>query len=47
LINLRVSPTPYFSGTKERAQIYEERIVKKNWKSIWIDINIVHLTNFN
>jgi uncharacterized protein len=45
LINLQVRPTPYFCETKDRAKIYEERIVKKNWKRIWTDIHIVHLTN--
>jgi hypothetical protein len=44
LVNLQVKPTPYFCETKDRGKIYEERIVKKNWKSIWTNINIVHIT---
>ncbi|SEC76718.1 nucleotidyltransferase family protein [Paenibacillus sp. GP183] len=43
VINLKVKPTPFFCETKEKAEIYEERIVKKNWKAIWTKINIVHI----
>lgn len=34
VINLELKPTPFFTETKERATIYEERIIKKNWKSM-------------
>jgi uncharacterized protein len=40
VINLEVKPTPYFTETKERMKIYEERIEKKNWKSTWHKIKI-------
>jgi len=40
LIRMRVRPTPYFSETEERIRIYEERIVKKNWKRMWPRIAI-------
>lgn len=43
VVNLVVKPTPYFEETKERAQIYEERIAKKNWTSIWNEIKISHI----
>lgn len=43
VINLQVKPTPSFCDSKERAKVYEERIVKKNWKGIWTKINIVHI----
>ncbi len=36
VINLELMPTPYFTETKERAVIYEERIIEKKWKSICI-----------
>lgn len=40
VLNLLLKPTPYFEETKERAKIYEERIVKKNWKSIWGNVKV-------
>lgn len=43
VLNLVLKATPYFEATKERAKIYEERIVKKNWKSIWSKINVYHI----
>jgi len=35
VLNLMIKPTPFFEETKERAKIYEERIAKKNWISVW------------
>ncbi|WP_088103414.1 nucleotidyltransferase family protein [Halalkalibacter urbisdiaboli] len=43
VVNLEVKPTPYFSETKERLKIYEERITKKNWKSIWNKLKVYHI----
>ncbi|MEK4848209.1 nucleotidyltransferase family protein [Bacillus altitudinis] len=43
VLNLLIKPTPYFEETKERAKIYEERIVKKNWKSVWGKIKVHHI----
>ncbi|GIQ64635.1 hypothetical protein PACILC2_32030 [Paenibacillus cisolokensis] len=43
VLNLLVKPTPCFAETKERAEIYEERIAKKNWKSIWTKIEVCHI----
>jgi hypothetical protein len=43
VINLEVKPTPYFTETKELAAIYVERMIKKNWKSIWHKIKIHQL----
>lgn len=43
VINLELKPTPYFTEIKERAAIYEERIIKKNWKSIWNKIKVHHI----
>jgi uncharacterized protein len=42
VINLEVKPTPYFMETKELAAIYEERLIKKNWKSVWHKIKVHH-----
>ncbi|WP_413785416.1 nucleotidyltransferase family protein [Cytobacillus sp. IB215316] len=43
VINMELKPTPYFTETKERAAIYEERITKKNWKDIWYKIKVHHI----
>ncbi|MEH7483296.1 nucleotidyltransferase family protein [Neobacillus drentensis] len=43
VINLRVKPTPYFTKTKERVEIYEDRISKKNWKTIWKNLKVYHI----
>jgi len=43
VLNLLVKPTPYFEETKEIANIYEDRIVKKNWKSIWSKLKVHHI----
>jgi len=40
VVNLWIRPTPYFTETKERAKIYEERIVTKNWLSIWGKVKV-------
>jgi hypothetical protein len=43
VIHLILRLSTYFEETKERAAIYEERIVKKNWKSIWSNIEVYHI----
>ncbi|WP_051120222.1 nucleotidyltransferase family protein [Bacillus sp. 1NLA3E] len=43
VVNLEVKPTRFFTETKERAEIYEERITKKNWKSTWSNIKVYHI----
>ena len=45
VINLEVKPTPYFTEIKELTAIYEERILKKNWKVIWNKVKVHHLLN--
>ncbi|MEK4300704.1 nucleotidyltransferase family protein [Oceanobacillus sp. FSL W8-0428] len=45
VINLELKPTPFFIETKELAAIYEERIVKKNWKAVWQKIKVHHIIN--
>jgi uncharacterized protein len=46
VVNLKVKPTPFFTKTKERVEIYENRITKKNWKSIWYKLNVYHINDF-
>jgi uncharacterized protein len=42
LINFHVRPTPYFEETIERAQIYETRLIKKNWGAKWDKVTVTH-----
>ncbi len=35
VLNLEVKPTPFFTETNERAAIYKQRLIKKNWKAVW------------
>lgn len=42
LINFHVRPTPYFEETTERAQIYETRLIKKNWSATWSKVKVTH-----
>jgi uncharacterized protein len=39
LISLKVVPTPYFHGKRE---MYEDRMKKKNWNSLWPRLEIFH-----
>ncbi|MFZ7945958.1 nucleotidyltransferase family protein [Neobacillus sp. 19] len=43
VVNLVVKPTPYFTKTKERVEIYENRISKKNWKAVWKHLKVYHI----
>jgi uncharacterized protein len=43
VLNLEVRPTLFFTETKDRAAIYEERIIKKNWKAIWHKVKVHHV----
>lgn len=42
-INLEVKPTPFFAETKERMKVYEKRVAKKAWDSIWIEVDVFHV----
>ena len=43
VINLELKPTPFYKESKERAAIYKERLIKKNWKGTWKKINVYQL----
>jgi uncharacterized protein len=45
VINLEVRPTPFFTETEERVEIYEDRLTKKNWKSTWNNLKVYHINN--
>ncbi|MGS2779240.1 nucleotidyltransferase family protein [Robertmurraya sp. GLU-23] len=45
VINLEVKPTLFFRETKERVEIYEAGIIKKNWKSIWNNLKVHYITH--
>lgn len=40
VVNLEVRPTEFFKETKERIEIYESRIEKKNWKAVWNQLKV-------
>ncbi len=40
VVNLEVKPTQYFIESKERMEIYNERIAKKNWSKTWGKVKI-------
>lgn len=42
-LNLEVKPTPPFMDNKVLASIYKERVLKKNWISIWHKLKISHI----
>lgn len=35
VLRMELKPTPFFTETRERAAIYEERLIKKNWTAKW------------
>ncbi|MCA0993454.1 nucleotidyltransferase family protein [Guptibacillus hwajinpoensis] len=43
VIHLEVKATPFFRESKERAAIYKERVIKKDWKEIWKKIEVYPL----
>lgn len=40
VINLRVRPTDYFTQSKERMNIYEKRMIDKNWLRTWNGLKV-------
>ncbi|WP_132745486.1 nucleotidyltransferase family protein [Scopulibacillus darangshiensis] len=40
VINMEIKPTAYFKETADRLKIYKERVMKKNWPSIWSKVKI-------
>ncbi|MDM5154775.1 nucleotidyltransferase family protein [Bacillus sp. DX1.1] len=42
VLNLKVTPTPHFTKSRERVDMYEARLRKKNWQSMWPNITIYH-----
>lgn len=42
VVNLVVKPTPLFTETKKRVEIYENRITNKKWKRTWNKLEVYH-----
>ncbi|MFC0301258.1 nucleotidyltransferase family protein [Virgibacillus soli] len=40
LLQLHLKPTPFFSSTTERLDIYRSRLSKKNWQLTWNNITV-------
>ncbi|RJR09850.1 nucleotidyltransferase family protein [Candidatus Parcubacteria bacterium] len=45
VLELKLRPTEFFTKTEERKKIFEDRILKKNWQSIWHKIEMEHVMN--
>ncbi|MNH84892.1 hypothetical protein D3C87_316220 [compost metagenome] len=43
LIHLRVHPTPFFQATPERAQVYEHRMIQKQWVRQWPNLKVFRI----
>lgn len=41
VFNCHIRPTPFFNETEERMVIYQDRIHKKKWKSIWRKVEVI------
>ncbi|MGH0592700.1 nucleotidyltransferase family protein [Bacillus pretiosus] len=42
VLSLQVRPTAHFLETKERINMYKNRVIKKNWQSKWPNITITY-----
>jgi uncharacterized protein len=43
VLNMELRPTPSMKTSRELAEIYEERLAKKNWPSIWPKVKVFHV----
>lgn len=39
-VNVTIKPTPFFMETKERMYMYDKRVRKKNWNTIWSMVRV-------
>lgn len=44
VLHMEIKPTPFFTETRERAAIYEERLIKKNWTAKWPMVKVQDIT---
>ncbi|WP_027723832.1 nucleotidyltransferase family protein [Tuberibacillus calidus] len=44
VIQMEVKPSPQFIKDKSLASIYEQRLMKKNWKKTWPKIKVSHVS---
>lgn len=42
VLEMKLRATDFFRQTKERRKVFEERMIKKNWPSIWTNIQVEH-----
>jgi hypothetical protein len=47
VIHMKVKPTPFFAGSKEKMKHYESRIAKKDWQRTWPLVRIAEPERFN
>ncbi|WP_176444760.1 nucleotidyltransferase family protein [Paenibacillus herberti] len=41
VLNMELTPTPYFREVEERMDIFDRRIRQKNWKNTWPKVKVV------
>ncbi|MEK4970544.1 nucleotidyltransferase family protein [Cytobacillus sp. FSL R7-0696] len=39
LIHFRIKPTPFFSASRKRMQLFQSRVISKGWKKRWHFVN--------
>lgn len=47
VVNMVVKPTPFILEDNERALIYEERVVQKDWKGTWNKLDIYYFNTIS
>ncbi|MEC0239637.1 nucleotidyltransferase family protein [Paenibacillus dokdonensis] len=43
VIDMTVRPTPYYLQSKDHEEIYEGRVMKKNWSKTWHQVKVIHI----
>ena len=42
VLKMEVNPTPFFKEARELTLIYEQRLKKKDWSSVWSKVTVIH-----
>ncbi|WLR57674.1 nucleotidyltransferase family protein [Mesobacillus subterraneus] len=45
VLQMEVKPTPFFTETRERAVIFDERLINKNWTAKWPMVSVYPITS--
>lgn len=44
VLQCKVRPTAYFMETKKRMNVYNNRVLRKNWPLIWPNVTVQYVT---